>query len=795
MGDGVRACLVHITDLHVGSKFNEVVWESFLDRCAELQPDIILATGDLVDSPWRWSRGSLRSARDKLYEARRKVEGAGRPAPGADAKNCRLLVVPGNHDTRIFGVAPLRRLFTPLVVCLAIAIVAAVIAHPLGRFRVEILCGALAAMTVVWLIYMLSFARFYSCFGSDEAVTAPTRVPCDGVTLEIFPFDSASFPIVLAGGHVRLNEFVRSRRAGLTSATKSEEEPQAVYRIAALHHHPLPIPYDDALEETLVLRNAGALLLEMAKLDVRLMLHGHKHHWHFARAPIEIGGGAVREVAVLGGSTLARGLGRADGDVFGFNVVRIDGRGAARISRYTSAGGPFDVEREFDVDDVAEQSRWLQRAAAKRYGVACRQMVDTTEINLDGDAERRWEVRGFRVEPGRSCDSMPGGRELAVSVGHIERVEARPLSLHGPRLLRWETESQLIRKHQGKIVFGRSVDSSEDPFDFFRRWHEVNSYAMTSGQFRRMYPGEPSPAYEFVSVRTPVFPCDRFRLSVYFPPRFEIDGHPDLEIRGLDGRRISRLEAEWRPALFYSALDTAISLDIVSPPPDVQILIRWRLVDRDPPEGLRVSSLQGEAKELAGWLLSVRKDHAVQVNADTWQRLCDIISRVEDSVRMVFKLPSRDKEPLDVSIAAYDPQEERLRFVLGNFPADSPAWTVRLAYGDGIAGRAYKANQARWFMKARAEKTNTPYYYFPTRGALVGEGIKDEVVFSVPLTHKREPTELYGVLSVSSKRPASPLVDQDEQSSTRVALEALNQLCFENLVAEYERRAGLVQPE
>ena len=605
--------IVHVTDLHVGAQFNETVWASFLDTCADLRPDILLVTGDLVDSPWRWGRGSLARAREKLYEARRRIDAA-RAAAGAGAS--RLIVVPGNHDTRIRGVAPLRRLFTPLAACLVIAVAAAVLANPFAGLRGWLLLGAAVAMALAWLAYAVPFERFHRCFAPSEAITAPTAVPCDGVTVLVLPFDSASFPIVLAGGQVQLDEFVRTRRV--------EAAPPAgvVYRLAALHHHPLPIPYDHALEETLVLRNAGALLLEMAKLDVRLILHGHKHHWHFGRAPVDIGGGEVREVAVLGGSTLTRGLGRADGDAFGFNAILVDARGSARVARYTSAGGPFDVEREFDVERVQAESQWLQRTIGAAHGTACREMIDTTEINLDGDAERRWEVRGFRViDRERTVDAMPGGRAMAVSVGHIERVEARPMSPNGPRLLKWEASQQSLQRHEGRIAFGRPVGASEPPFDFFRRWHQVNSHAMTTGQFRRMYPSERAPAYEFVSVKTPVFPCEKFRLSVYFPGGFQIDGHPDLEVIGPGGGRIARLEAEWRPALFYSALDTALAFDVVHPPPDVQILVRWRLVDRDPPEGLGASSLQGEAKELARWLLAIRKDLVVNVSAErgrTW---------------------------------------------------------------------------------------------------------------------------------------------------------------------------------
>ncbi len=783
---GSDACIVHITDLHVGRQFNETVWASFLDTCESLRPDLILVTGDLVDSPYRWC---LRRAQNKLYEARRRVEDARDAVYGSARKACRLLVVPGNHDTRIWGVAPLRRLFTPLICCLAIAVVAAALSCLLASLRAEILLAALAGMGLVWLAYWIPFGRFPSYFGPEEAVTVPTMIQCSEIAVQVYPFDSASFPIVLAGGHVRLDEFVRSRRPEPAGAIARPPAGRSVYRIAALHHHPLPIPYEDALEETLILRNAGALLLELAKLSVRLIIHGHKHVWHFNRTPILLKDGGSREIAVLGGSTLTRGLARADGDTFGFNVVRIEARGSARVTRYKSRGGPFDVEDEFDVEDSASTSRWLQLDATKEHGVRCRVMTDSVEINLDGDAERRQEFRGFQVvEPGRLCDRMPGGRRIGVSSGHIERVEARPLAGQGPRLIQWEPESRLLREHRGAIVFGREVGVAESPFDFFRRWHEINSYAMTAGQFRRMYPSMASPAFEFTTSMTPLFPCDEFRLSVYFPAGFEIDGDPELVVSDNQDRRIPPLEAEWRSGLYFSSLDGAISLAIVCPPPDTKISVRWRLVDRNPPAGLRVRPLQGEAKELAAWLLSVRLDDTIHVDGDTWTRLCAIVSVIEDSVRESFALPSRAAEPLEVSVAAYDPAEERLRFVLGNFPPVLPAWRARLAYGDGIAGRAYKANRARWFVKARAEQTGTPYYYFPSSGHVGGEGIEDEVLCAVPLTLRADPEELYGVLSVSSKRAASRLAYQDANEHTPAVLETLNRFCFEKLDEECRRQ-------
>jgi UDP-2,3-diacylglucosamine pyrophosphatase LpxH len=45
--------------------------------------------------------------------------------------------------------------------------------------------------------------------------------------------------------------------------------------------------------------NAGALINELAQAGIRLVLHGHKHHQHFARIVINPVESQFAEVAVL----------------------------------------------------------------------------------------------------------------------------------------------------------------------------------------------------------------------------------------------------------------------------------------------------------------------------------------------------------------------------------------------------------------------------------------------------------------------------------------------------------------
>jgi 3',5'-cyclic AMP phosphodiesterase CpdA len=49
------------------------------------------------------------------------------------------------------------------------------------------------------------------------------------------------------------------------------------FKIVALHHHPLPVPYDDKFERWMTLKNSRRFLHICYTYGVNLILHGHKH--------------------------------------------------------------------------------------------------------------------------------------------------------------------------------------------------------------------------------------------------------------------------------------------------------------------------------------------------------------------------------------------------------------------------------------------------------------------------------------------------------------------------------------
>lgn len=94
MGENNRSCVIaHLSDLHTGSQY---FVSNLLDRALvevnDLNPDIVLVTGDLTSMGFRQEFREAREYLDRLV------------CPD-------VLVVPGNHDSRNVGYAHFDRLF------------------------------------------------------------------------------------------------------------------------------------------------------------------------------------------------------------------------------------------------------------------------------------------------------------------------------------------------------------------------------------------------------------------------------------------------------------------------------------------------------------------------------------------------------------------------------------------------------------------------------------------------------------------------------------------------------------
>ncbi|MEU4731716.1 metallophosphoesterase [Streptomyces sp. NPDC023588] len=216
--------LIHLSDLHLGSeraRQTQHLLQMAVKRECESVDEIVIS-GDLFDQPFK----KHRQAYEDFISHMKQLTGK---SP---------IVVPGNHDQRIFGNS---------------------ILTAIGRWRGQLID--------------LDWSRGITC--NEQARIA------------FFCFDSS-----------RVGNFARGqvdREQLIRMATKFNEENlrdelEEYLRVAVVHHHPYPYPHDPEKErpildprtwrgrESLVeMRDAQTFLSWCAGKNINLILHGHKH--------------------------------------------------------------------------------------------------------------------------------------------------------------------------------------------------------------------------------------------------------------------------------------------------------------------------------------------------------------------------------------------------------------------------------------------------------------------------------------------------------------------------------------
>jgi hypothetical protein len=762
-----QARILHISDLHFGMRFDPASWKGLCDIAAErLKPNLVLITGDLVDSPHLFSLNRALRAVNQLEKD----------------LNCQVIIVPGNHDTRFIGILPIKWVNPFVLFVLSAAAWLAFFLAP--RPFAPAVWGYTAAFFTALFISRLVFADFGKKF--ERFILRPPAC-YSGLGLEIYAFDSASQSLFGARGKVPKKLFVdaQGNRIKPKAAAGADGGPQGdgvapatPYRIAILHHHPLPIPYDDASEPLMVVDNAGAFLSEVSKLGVRLVLHGHKHHRHFSRTTINAGGYDEHEVAVLSTGTPTR-AGRADGPEHHFNFLLLDGHGSMKFTPYVAKlGGTFEEQRTHDVEMPGLAEKRAFEGSALHYGLRCAANVVTIEITPDGDLDYRQEFHKFRVlTDAAACDGMPRFIKVIAGTGHIDDFTADNIDVNPGVTVRMdEKEGGDLKNREGRIAFERRVGPEDDPLDFYAHYHFLNAFAMSVRQHKEMYPDKGDYTEHFEHEIQPA-PPEALDIVIKFPAGFKIAGSPRLVILE-DGVLSNAYVRKYGGRLkYYPNINVAV-VRIDYPPTNLSFKIVWTLVDDTPPGGVPSVSLVGKVEKIVEKLLGASANPALT------RRLMTLLQAVGEIVQEEFGLD--DDDDIDLSLMAYDQSERALRIVAASFALDEELKNFRLLYGDGIGGRAYKMNKGRMFIKRLAVANQTPSYFYPIDGVPYSLKDKDvdEVIISLPLRLPRNDQLSYAVLNISSRDRSSRLQDIKEPriiEETSVFRQTVDELCLDVL--------------
>ncbi|HVN27698.1 MAG TPA: hypothetical protein VMT64_04390, partial [Candidatus Binataceae bacterium] len=302
-----------------------------------------------------------------------------------------------------------------------------------------------------------------------------------------------------------------------------------------------------------------------------------------------------------------------------------------------------------------------------------------------------------------------------------------------------------------------------DELNYGWRYWGANSYALTSEQYEQLY-GDGNAPMEFAAMTLNECPCAEATMIVNFPPGFAMDGLPELIVTDLKSERAAPLVAiRIRDKVFYSTELNAVFVRISYPPLGYRYTLRWRLAEESKGRlsASRNYAAMAQTARMEEWLLQTAERRIA--SADPIRTL---LQSLEVQVRENFQLGEQHQEPLKLTLMAYDRSARALGVVAGTMVSGDPQWALRLKYGSGVAGLAYKRRAPVLWLKERVIAERLPFRYVPIephKGSIRAEDIEDEVMLSMPLTHPDEPREVFAILSISSGQSSSKLLQLKEE--------------------------------
>ncbi|HZP00715.1 MAG TPA: metallophosphoesterase [Terriglobia bacterium] len=746
----VLSTIVHLSDIHFGPSFDIHLGEMLLSVIPQLEPDIILVTGDLADSPRpRWLRNAAEFLRDML-QACEKIS----------RRQPTLLVIPGNHDRKLMGNLTLgavaRRIFDAYF----------------GDLPERI---NFPTWKQLWRL-ALPGRRVSPGRGDIPSARSGGLRPYvspDGLVI-VMPYDS-NHVLWLARGRVKPDQILETSVALQRPESMPAKADPLACRIALVHHHPVAIPYADSksitnVEGFLVLENAGTFMRELVKNDFDLILHGHKHYSNFTRVSYQLNPNESGDIGVLAaGTPTVKG-----GNEYGknsYNVIRVFGQGRVQIEIWEYGGAQglqyaSHTPYPFELLDAAALKRRAFRRNFRAHQLKARTLTMTQRIYPDGRAEVTYEVEGLMVT-NRSLRGyqarVASGAGLVRNLGLDAESQMAGMTWEAvapsDQGMTQEERFKALRRKEGVILFNRALGQIDAPISFRFGYNVVNGYAMSDREYELLYPqssraqsagglsGEPTESMAHVVW----FPLEKLRLKLKLPST--IAARPFLDVaRNAAIQRAQVIEdgilrfptqnpdaGQWERDAYMRAVeeprlrqepDNTWGLDVDFPPVGCRYSINWFL----PRTELKVlpDGLIAEAESFRDLLVRYRERRLKPEGAADPQ-----ISRVKDIFRTFYTLCRRkfpcidSREKFDVVLITYDQQRGRLVVIEGLMDGEeltAPYWNLALKPGLGNAGSCFKTGDVCLYLAREA--TEKFSYYVP-----VEQIDPHKVLVSIPLDH------------------------------------------------------------
>jgi Calcineurin-like phosphoesterase len=766
--DGISSLkILHLSDLHLGWRFEKSNWRQLLGAAKDAKPDLVLVTGDLVNTPWFWMLKKARKALDQLSTELAHTDGS----------KCTVWVVPGNHDTRVMGIFPIRWLLPASLIAAIVGAIVWWLVEALGttppwfKWLLWSIAGATWITAITCALLRALTRRSLEKILGDAYLLTKARLTSNA-RVGVVPIDSATYGVSWARGSVPSSQFAdfHEQMKEVDKQVASGGSPPTW--IAMVHHHVLPLPYDSSREHMMVMDNAGALLAELWKCGVRLILHGHKHHQHFARIIVDSARAPRAEMAVLSAGTPTEAK-NAGYFWHGFNVVTVDPDGRTTIEMYEAPpeGGAFEKKPPFDLVPIETQEYLRFERDAKHYGLECRRLICQAEISNYGDARFFREYKGVSTTK-QSVQRIPGVLVAEATCGLMEAYVARCLSNGGPSIVaKTVSKNQaLASRIEVELRFeGDGLQCDEEPIDFFTEVYGNNAFALNRWQFDAMYPGRSDYTED---AKFPV-PKDMATGELVIQVRFPSDVGIPKRI-GIKANVSGIADGPWirlpPTSLLRLNLQNTVQLRVPYPVPGATYQINWDLKENSYGDGnpTRERGIE-RALGLRSWL------GKMMTVSDVPEQLLRHLNAIEVLART--EVGDNPEKALDCALFVFEEETKSLRYLVGTHDKKDDRHGAKYRFGLGLPGRAFKAAAPVGFRRPPSTPGERPWCYVRPNGERVTDSgqVPEVAILAIPLAPPEAPDWPYCVLQFSNDDPSCMLKTADtlEDSSIKGLAEDL----------------------
>jgi hypothetical protein len=807
VSDTFKYRIAHLSDIHAGIGFDVNLWEYIKKIIIQARPNIIVITGDVVNSPWPL----------KLTQIRNELNNLSRSC------GAKLIVVPGNHDMAMSGIYkiwPYSKFFR--------IIFYGDKENKLNRFQPlsKYYKNSIIKRIFQWMyFYSFFFVLWIIRKIKDEGINDTLPICYKSRESIIFCLDS-NFKGDLATGYIQdksiyklnveIEDIKQSRNPGLCFSP----------RIAVLHHHPLPIPYSNvkegltSYEPFLILRNAGTLLKELIKCDFDLILHGHKHFHNFSKISYGEQLDLESGIGVLSAGSSTIRYNEAGRNSINMIDIHPNGR-ISTVAYYFGGGQSLDksdknssLPSNFVHSIPAHKIRNYKRAIALQM-ISCDTYEREIEIDKIGTAKILTKVKGFNVYGSYTTDERsftfksPGGF-LHPQYGKMyDTKTSRGFTLIPFGHDQFEPSKSL----KFTINFGRIINSGDKSIDYGLSMVAPNSFGQTAWECINILKDR-NEEFSGIIIR---YPCKLLRISIQLPAELENpspyvtcempENYPNLEIQAdneIEAASVQKgqfiIDSEMTD--FESPHLTKIGdikwiLEIEYPIVGFFYKIRWRVSEAN--EKIIKKSIIGETN----YFTKVLKDYRLTRTHNIDNHAINVIRKALRSLldHLTIKFKSRYDRDEITELGLYVLDEESGNIILIDSVSSissEPNWNFSIPYGDGIRGATLKKRQP--FIYEKTQFDTSGLFIFP--GQIASLGMLDidgnELVFdyqalvTVPIVYPDSikkaipsPGEVIGLMSFASNSTSSgilKLIESNDREQLREQLMDLSRLM--NLICQ-----------